>query len=101
METAQRRGHQVFVVRLGDLAARGEVPLARARQVAVQRVVGDHYSWQGEAEDRDIRRFDAVFMRKDPPFDMNYIFATYGLDLAIFNLFISLLHILGVLSGDD
>ncbi|HEC16954.1 MAG TPA: Bax inhibitor-1/YccA family protein [Sedimenticola sp.] len=33
--------------------------------------------------------------------ETNYIFATYGLYLSIFNLFISLLHILGALSGDD
>ncbi len=82
METAQKRGHRVFVARLGDLAARGDVPLARARQVVVQRVVGDHYAWQGGDEDWDMRRFDVVFMRKDPPFDMNYIFATYILSLA-------------------
>ncbi len=33
--------------------------------------------------------------------ETNYIMATYGLYLAIFNIFISLLHLLGVLSGDD
>ena len=33
--------------------------------------------------------------------ETNYIMATYGLYLAIFNIFISLLQILGVLSGDD
>jgi modulator of FtsH protease len=33
--------------------------------------------------------------------ETNYIFATYGLYLSIFNIFISLLQILGVLSADD
>ncbi|MEO5344017.1 MAG: Bax inhibitor-1/YccA family protein [Gammaproteobacteria bacterium SHHR-1] len=33
--------------------------------------------------------------------ETNYIFATYGLYLAIFNIFISLLQILGVMGGDD
>lgn len=33
--------------------------------------------------------------------ETNYIMATYGLYLAIFNIFISLLQILGVLGGDD
>ncbi|MBL3527901.1 MAG: Bax inhibitor-1/YccA family protein [gamma proteobacterium endosymbiont of Lamellibrachia anaximandri] len=33
--------------------------------------------------------------------ETNYIMATYGLYLAIFNIFISLLHLLGALSGDD
>jgi len=33
--------------------------------------------------------------------ETNYIMATYGLYLSIFNIFISLLNILGVMSGDD
>jgi modulator of FtsH protease len=33
--------------------------------------------------------------------ETNYIMATYGLYLSIFNIFISLLHILGVMSGDE
>ncbi|RLJ20034.1 BAX inhibitor protein [bacterium endosymbiont of Escarpia laminata] len=33
--------------------------------------------------------------------ETNYIMATYGLYLAIFNIFISLLHLLGAFSGDD
>ncbi len=33
--------------------------------------------------------------------ETNYIYATYGLYLSIFNLFISLLHLLGAMSGDD
>jgi len=33
--------------------------------------------------------------------ETNYIMATYGLYLSIFNIFISLLQILGVMSGDD
>lgn len=33
--------------------------------------------------------------------ETNYLFATYGLYIAIFNIFISLLHILGVFGGDD
>jgi modulator of FtsH protease len=32
--------------------------------------------------------------------ETNYIFATYGLYLSIFNIFISLLHILGVMSDE-
>jgi modulator of FtsH protease len=33
--------------------------------------------------------------------ETNYIIATYSLYLSFFNIFISLLHILGVASGDD
>jgi len=34
-----------------------------------------------EAHDRDLGFFDVVWMRKDPPFNMDYIFSTYMLDL--------------------
>ncbi len=34
-----------------------------------------------EPEDRDLGDFDVVWMRKDPPFDMSYIFSTYLLDM--------------------
>ena len=33
--------------------------------------------------------------------ETNYIMATYGLYLSIFNIFIHLLSLLGMLSGDD
>ena len=33
--------------------------------------------------------------------ETNYIMATYGLYLSIFNIFISLLQILGIMGGDD
>jgi len=43
--------------------------------------------------------FDTSRIIRDP--NVNYIMATYGLYMAMFNIFISLLHILGVMSGDD
>jgi modulator of FtsH protease len=33
--------------------------------------------------------------------ETNYIFATYGLYLSLFNIFVALLQILGIMSGDD
>jgi modulator of FtsH protease len=33
--------------------------------------------------------------------ETNYIMATYGLYLSIFNIFVSLLQILGIMGGDD
>jgi modulator of FtsH protease len=33
--------------------------------------------------------------------ETNYIMATYGIYLSIFNIFISLLQILGIMGGDD
>jgi glutathione synthase len=36
----------------------------------------------GPPEDLDLEAFDIVWMRKDPPFDMRYVFSTYLLDMA-------------------
>ncbi len=42
----------------------------------------DQESWYvlGESEDMDLAELDAIFMRKDPPFDTNYIYSTYLLE---------------------
>lgn len=40
------------------------------------------YVLKGKKQQRKLASFQAVFMRKDPPFDMNYIYTTYMLDLA-------------------
>jgi len=42
----------------------------------------DQESWYvlGESEDMDLAELDAIFMRKDPPFDINYIYSTYLLE---------------------
>ena len=38
------------------------------------------YSIVGDKRKRKLASFQAIFMRKDPPFDMNYIYTTYMLD---------------------
>ena len=47
-------------------------------------VAADDHDWYtaGEAEDRRLRDFAAVLMRKDPPFDMEYVYSTYLLEAA-------------------
>ena len=36
----------------------------------------------GEEQDRDLSSLDIIFMRKDPPFDLDYIYTTYLLEIA-------------------
>jgi len=36
----------------------------------------------GEASEKSLDELDVIFMRKDPPFDMEYIYTTYLLELA-------------------
>jgi len=48
----------------------------------VETSANEPYFIRGLATDRAIGDFDCIWMRKDPPFNMDYIFTTYMLDLA-------------------
>ncbi|MBD3652667.1 glutathione synthase [Kangiella sp.] len=78
---AQRRGWDLYYCQQKDLYLdQGEV---RANCQSL-RVFNNPDKWfEVEAsEQKSLHRFGAVFMRKDPPFDMNYIYSTYLLELA-------------------
>ncbi|MCO4760906.1 MAG: glutathione synthase [Myxococcales bacterium] len=75
----QDRGFEVYHCDTDGLLGRTSGAMARCRPVQVREVVGDHYTI-GESEVLPLGAFDAIWMRKDPPFDMNYIAATYILD---------------------
>jgi len=69
---AQARGHECFYLEMADLSVRDGRTLGRLRPVQVQRVEEAHFTL-GEAELRPLSDMDVVLMRKDPPFDMDYI----------------------------
>jgi len=78
---AQARGHALVYFEQGDLyLAAGE---ARGRGRAIQ-VTDDDAAWfeLGESEDKSLADLDVILMRKDPPFDMEYIYTTYLLEYA-------------------
>jgi glutathione synthase len=80
MLAGQARGHRLYHYRPDDLTWRDGRLLAHARHVTVRRVEGDHYEW-GEARHLDLGRdTDVVWMRQDPPFDLNYITSTHLLE---------------------
>jgi glutathione synthase len=81
MLAAQGRGWAVHYMELGDLYLLGEQVQARMRLVEVRDDPADWFSL-GEAAEAPLHRLDAVLMRKDPPFDMEYVYATYLLELA-------------------
>jgi glutathione synthase len=81
MLEAQTRGHQNYVVDLKDMYCRGPHPLCRAFRCDVRRAV-DHYTFIEGGTEMPLESFDAIFMRKDPPADSNYIYATMMLSLA-------------------
>jgi glutathione synthase len=76
----QRRGGEVWHCGAGDLWIEADVMMARASRLQV----GPRPKVADVLEQRVLRsdECDAVFKRTDPPFDLNYIFCTYMLDIA-------------------
>jgi len=81
MLAAQRRGWSLSYLELGHLWLRDGVALGRAAPVAVRDDLDDWFS-RGEPSIRPLGEFDVILMRKDPPFDTEYIYATYILERA-------------------
>lgn len=81
MLEAQTRGHEVWFCEPQHLGLEHEKPVATAWPVTVRRVQGDHYLL-GAQQPLPLESFDVVLMRKDPPFDMDYYFATLILERA-------------------
>ncbi len=81
MLEAQARGHQIYFVGLKDMYCVGSRPLCRAFRCEVRRAV-EHYRLLDGSVEMPLDAFDAIFMRKDPPADANYIYATMLLSLA-------------------
>lgn len=81
MLEARRRGLPLFHILQGDLFVDDGVVYARMHPVSVVDDPADWFAF-GEAEVRPLHELPVVLMRKDPPFDMEYIYTTYLLELA-------------------
>jgi glutathione synthase len=81
MQEAVARGHTLASLQQEDLVLRSGKVLGYARDLAL---TSDATQWYrvGERAPVGLDTFDAVMMRKDPPFDMEYIYSTYLLELA-------------------
>lgn len=79
MLEAQQRGHELDYMELDDLFIRGGTPQSRFRRVHVSRAT-PHYELTDLATGA-LEDFDVLLMRKDPPFDMKFFFATHLLSL--------------------
>ena len=83
MREAQRRGHQVLACEPQDIVWQsGQQVSARVQQV---RLTGDATDWfdvQTVDAHYALKNADAIVMRKDPPFDSEYFYATHLLEQA-------------------
>ncbi|MCE2595877.1 glutathione synthase [Motilimonas cestriensis] len=78
---AQQRGYQLYYLEMSDLYLDNGRAFATTKQLKVQR---DPQNWFELAEQETIALsdLDVILMRKDPPFDTEYIYATYMLERA-------------------
>ena len=78
---AQARSFELFYLEQRDLRLRDGKASARVRPLTVR---ADPASWHtlGEPRSAALAEFDCILMRKDPPFDIEYIYSTYILERA-------------------
>lgn len=81
MREAQARDHELHVLMQEDLFLDKSVVLGNARRI---HLTDDQTGWYRTEPARvtALTEYDAVLMRKDPPFDMEYVYSTYLLEIA-------------------
>jgi len=81
MRAVAARGHRVYSIEQPAIYWRDGATRAEVRPLELH---GDDHAWYsaGDPEDRPLKDFAAVLMRKDPPFDMEYVYSTYVLECA-------------------
>ena len=82
MLAAQKRGHEVMVFAQADWQVRDGGVEAYVRTVALTDREEDYYQVRNE-EVIDLASVDVVLQRKDPPFNLNYVYDSYMLDLLV------------------
>ncbi len=80
MREAAARGHSLFICEQHDVFLRDEIVKIQATNFNFS----DKENWfeLGQTEEVLPKNFDAILMRKDPPFDNEYLYSTYLLELA-------------------
>jgi len=81
MLEAQKRGWEILTFDTPDMFYEHGIVVANARKTLVRDSEQDWYEC-GDIKALPLNNIDVVFMRKDPPFDMDYIYATYLLEQA-------------------
>jgi glutathione synthase len=81
MREAVRRGHRIYAFEQRHLVLEEGIVTAEATEITLTGDPDDWYS-EGDTESVALSEFDAVIQRKDPPFDMEYVYGTYLLEQA-------------------
>ena len=80
MREAATRGHSLYMCEQKDVFLRNEI----VKINVVEFSFSEGASWYSLGKSQEVlpRDFDAILMRKDPPFDNEYLYSTYLLELA-------------------
>jgi glutathione synthase len=81
MRALARRGHRIYAMQQDAIWWRGGGTHAALQHLTLG-ASDDDWHRAGEPETRELNEFAAVLMRKDPPFDMEYVYSTYLLEEA-------------------
>ncbi|MCY4642264.1 MAG: glutathione synthase [Gammaproteobacteria bacterium] len=76
---AQRRAWEIHYLQPSDLFLRDSAVMGHTTRITVQDDPA-HWFEPGDCVTRDLSELDVILMRKDPPFDMEYIFTTFLLE---------------------
>ncbi|MEQ3653442.1 MAG: glutathione synthase, partial [Glaciecola sp.] len=78
---AQSRGYEIYYMEMGDLYINNGEPRAKTKTLSVK---DDSDNWFTFLAEKDIclGELDTLLMRKDPPFDSEFLFATQIFELA-------------------
>src|SRR6266436_2351920 len=76
-----KRGHEIYFLEQRDVFALGHQVAGHTRRCVVERLATPHFGFIDHARNLPLEGFDAIFMRKDPPADDNYIYTTMLLSL--------------------
>ena len=81
MREAARRGHAIYAFEQKDMALEEGIVTAQVSHITL---TGDEHDWYKTESTEEVRlsTLDAIIERKDPPFDMEYVYGTYLLELA-------------------
>jgi len=80
MAVARRKGWLVFTMEQSDMFVANGVAHARVKQIEIDEN-SEHWYKIIEEKTLPLGEMDAILMRKDPPFDMEYVYTTYFLEL--------------------
>ncbi len=78
---AQQRNYEIFYYNPSDLIINKSNVQATGYYLLLNLDPNNYFKYTSEKITLDLKNFNFIFLRQDPPFDMNYITSTYILDL--------------------